>query len=116
LSKLIYHLASLDDSDKLKQTGTYSAPSLATEGFIHCCTGNQLPGVIQRYYIDAANLVLLHIDAEQLTEELVYENTAGGTEAFPHVYGEINATAVVDTVNIDRSGIAHIAASEEYRP
>jgi len=116
LNKLIFHLANPVDSDKLKQTGTYSAPSLATEGFIHCCTGNQLPGVIQRYYIDATRLVLLHIDAERLTAELVYENTVGGTEAFPHVYGEINASAVVGNVNIDQSDIVQLAASEKYQP
>ncbi len=116
MNKPIYHLASPDDNVKLEQTGTYSSPSLETEGFIHCCAANQLPGVIQRYYTDASKLVLLHIDAELLTEELVYENTSGGTEAFPHIYGQINAAAVVDTVMLDQSDIARIAASGEYQP
>jgi len=91
LNNPIYHLASPDDSEKLEQTGSYSAPSLDTEGFIHCCTGDQLPGVIQRYYTDATKLVLFHINTKLLTAELVYENTVGGMEAFPHIYGEINA-------------------------
>ncbi len=116
LNKSIYHLASPEDSDKLEQTGTYSAPSLSTEGFIHCCTGNQLPGVIQRYYIDATELILLHINPELLSAELVYENTVGGTEAFPHVYGEINKNAVIHRVIVDQADLARIAASEDYRP
>jgi len=37
----------------------------------------------------------MHIDTELLTPELVYENTVGGDELFPHVYGEINMDAVV---------------------
>jgi len=116
LNKTIYHLASLDDSEKLLETGTYSAPSLDTEGFIHCCTSDQLPGVIQRYYIDAPRLVLLHINTEMLVEDLVFENTVGGTEAFPHIYGKINATAVFRTEVVDHQQLARIAASEGYQP
>ena len=116
MNKPIYHLASPDDNDKLQQTGSYSTASLETEGFIHCCTGDQLPGVIQRYYADATKLVLLHINTELLCAELVYENTLGGAEAFPHIYGEINATAVFDTMIIDKSDLAQIAASEGFRP
>jgi len=116
LNTTIYHLANPDDSDQLQQSGTYSAPSLDTEGFIHCCTRDQLPGVIQRYYIDATKLVLLHINTELLTEELVFENTVGGIEDFPHIYGKINATAVFKTEVIDHSQLARIAASNNYQP
>lgn len=116
MNKPIYHLASLEDSDKLQKTGSYHTASLETEGFIHCCTGDQLPGVIQRYYTDATKLVLLHINAELLCGTLVYENTVGGTETFPHVYGEINANAVFKTMIVDRSGLARIASSEGFQP
>jgi len=115
LSRPIYHLANLDDYAHFRHTGTYSAPSLNSEGFIHCCSGEQLPGVIQRYYIDASQLVLLHIDANRLTAELVYENTVGGTETFPHVYGKIIKSAVMDVVTLDASAIARIAASDQYQ-
>lgn len=116
MNQPIYHLASPADIDKLKQTGRYSAPSLNTEGFIHCCTNSQLPGVIQRYYIDATELVLLHIDTTQLSETLTYENTVGGTELFPHIYGVINVEAVVKFETLDNSAIARIAASNQYEP
>jgi len=116
LSKPIYHLANPGDFERLQQQGSFSAESLLTEGFIHCCTSTQLPGVIQRYYIDASSLVLLHINAERLNVELVYENTVGGTELFPHVYGAINAEAIIHSVAIDQTRIAQIAASDEYQP
>ena len=54
-----------------------------------------MQGVIERYYSDVTGLLLMHIDTELLTTELVYENTVGGDELFPHVYGEINMDAVV---------------------
>jgi len=116
MNEPIYHLASLSDSEKLQNTGSYSAPSLATEGFIHCCTSTQLPGVIQRYYIDATKLALFRINTKQLEHDLVYENTTGGTEQFPHIYGEINVAAVVETTIIDQTEIARIAASKTYQP
>jgi len=55
----------------------------------------QLKGVIERYYSGATGLLLLHIDSDLLRSELVFENTVGGEELFPHVYGEINMDAVV---------------------
>ncbi|MBX2840096.1 MAG: DUF952 domain-containing protein [Gammaproteobacteria bacterium] len=112
----MYHLANPTDASKLRTGDNYRAPSLDSEGFIHCCTGTQLPGVIQRYYIDAVNLVLLHINADLLTHQPVYENTVGGTELFPHVYGEINATAVQNAITVDQSMLARVAASEHYQP
>jgi len=116
LNPPIYHLAHPDDADKLKQTGSCRAPSLDTEGFIHCCSSTQLPGVIQRYYLGVEKLVLLQIDPDQLTQEVVYENTSGGTELFPHVYAEINASAVLSTTIVDQPSLARIAASEQYQP
>jgi len=46
---------------------------------------------------DATDLVLLHVDEEQLTSPLVYEQLPGMPEVFPHVYGPINLAAVVRT-------------------
>jgi len=112
----IYHLADAADVEKLAKTGRYSAPSLDSEGFIHCCSSTQLPGVIQRYYIDAEQLVLLYINPNLLDKELVLENTVGGTELFPHIYGDIIHDAIEKHVALDVEDIAQIAASDEYTP
>ena len=69
---------------------------LADEGFIHCSTAEQLEPVLQRFYADATDLQILHIDEARLTSPLVVEQLPGAPEAFPHVYGPINLTAVVD--------------------
>ena len=109
LNATIFHLATPLDAQALSVNGTYRAASLDTEGFIHCCTADQLPGVIQRYYADAQNVVVLTIETALLKAELVYENTVGGEALFPHVYGEINQEAVTSTEALNRTRIVDIA-------
>lgn len=89
----IYHItdqATIDQS----VNGNYACESLRSENFIHCCTEAQIDGVLERYYQGVTGLKLLTINAQQLDAKLVYENTVGGEELFPHVYGPINLSAV----------------------
>lgn len=98
---IIYHIAE-HEGEQLVSTGAdYHCSSLETEGYIHCCLPAQLPGVIERYYRGVPDLFLLEIDSEKLISSLVFENTVGGEEQFPHVYGVINRAAVVDVVKIE---------------
>lgn len=78
----------------------YEHPSLAAEGFIHCSFDHQLDGVIERYYSGAQELILLEIDSEKLTSELVSEPSTGG-EIYPHIYGPINHDAIVSVTERD---------------
>lgn len=82
----------------MRNNGEYRCESLDTEGFIHCCDRNQLVGVVSRYYQDVDDVVLLLLDADKITAALIRENTVGGSELFPHIYGPINSEAVIDTV------------------
>jgi len=96
---MIYHLTDPDRWARSlaegEHTGSTRGVELATEGFIHCSTAEQWQGVVERFYSDADELLLLHIDEAQLTAELVYEQLGDAPEAFPHVYGAIPLRAVV---------------------
>ena len=83
-----------------RHTGSTRGVDLAEEGYIHCSTADQWPGVIERYYAGATDLILLHVDEQALTSPLVYEQLPGAPDTFPHVYGPINLDAVVDTERI----------------
>jgi uncharacterized protein (DUF952 family) len=72
-----------------RAAGRYAADTLATEGFIHCSTAEQVCAVADALVPGRADLVLLEIDESRLTAPLRWE---GG---FPHVYGAIPVTAVV---------------------
>ncbi len=96
---MIYHLtdpatwaASLAAGE---HTGSTRGVTLAEEGFIHCSTAEQWRGVVERFYADASDLLLLHVDESRLTAPLVYEQLGDAPEPFPHVYGPIPVAAVV---------------------
>ncbi|HEY0520039.1 MAG TPA: DUF952 domain-containing protein, partial [Ilumatobacteraceae bacterium] len=48
-------------------TGSTRGIDLAEEGYIHCSTPAQWQGVIERFYADASDLLMLHIDEQLLT-------------------------------------------------
>lgn len=60
-------------------------------GFIHCCTSKQLPGVLERYYSHVSEVTLLTL---RTSLPYVWENTSGGTELFPHLYSNIETKDV----------------------
>lgn len=94
----IYHIAHTADIARLADGEDYRCASLETEGFIHCCNQRQLPGVTARYYADIDDVQLLIIDVNRLEPPLVLENTVGGDELFPHVYGPVSANCIVDCI------------------
>lgn len=96
----IYHVSDQQSLSRANETGSYACDSLDKEGFIHCCKKQQLTGVLERYYQGVTDLRVLEIEVVRLTSKLVYENTVGGAELFPHVYGAINMDAVTDVVNL----------------
>lgn len=95
----IYHVVSAKNWSKFDGEPIYVADSLQSEGFIHLSEQPQVAGVLDRYYRDVPDLLLLHIDPAKLTRELRYEKATNG-ELFPHVYGPINKNAVVEIEKI----------------
>ncbi|WP_316316871.1 DUF952 domain-containing protein, partial [Clavibacter michiganensis] len=77
-----------------KDEDFYEAASLHTENFIHCSFAEQLEAVLNRYYKDAETVLILEIEPERLTSELIAEPSTGG-EIYPHIYGRINKDAIV---------------------
>lgn len=92
---IIYHVTTGEEWKKALFDGSYEAPSLKSEGFIHCSTEQQVQGVLERYFSGQANLLKLVIDTEKLNFELKFELAPSVNEEFPHVYGPINLDAVV---------------------
>jgi uncharacterized protein (DUF952 family) len=90
----IYHIVSAADWAQFEGKTVYFADSLATEGFVHCCTQSQVAGVLERFYAGQSNFLLLQINPTKLTSELRYEAVSDSPEAFPHIYGVINMEAI----------------------
>jgi uncharacterized protein (DUF952 family) len=82
-----------------REQPVFASNTLGPEGFIHCCTPNQLKGVLERYFANVPDLLLLHIDESMITARLKYEAATGG-ELFPHVYGAIDKQAILRVENL----------------
>ncbi len=98
---LIYHVTTAREWNAAKQNGFYEAPSLATEGFIHCSEEHQVAGVLERYFAGKTHLVKLVIDTDKLTSRYVSEWSPSVQDSFPHIYGPINPEAVIDVLIIN---------------
>ena len=77
--------------------------TLEQEGFIHASRRDQVAGVWKAFYADAGEpLVLLTIDTDKLTAP--WQEDPVGDDTFPHVYGPINASAVLRAQPLDQRG------------
>ena len=92
---MIYHVANIAAWEAAQENKQYIHPSLSSEGFIHACSKEQLSGVLDRYYKNETDIVLLEIDESKLTNPLKYELAPTLNEMFPHCFGFINTDAVL---------------------
>ncbi len=103
MSRVILHITTAPEWAAAQEAGEYRAPSLETEGFIHCSTAVQVVHVADWFYREIAELVLLCIDPARLTSRLRWEPSADAFAGdFPHVYGPITVDAVVQVVPWER--------------
>ncbi len=97
---MIFHVVTPQNWQKALQQGFYEADSLAAEGFIHTSKAEQVAGVLERYYKNQVDLLLLHIDEIKLTAPLKYELAPSVNEEFPHIFGRLNLDAVIKVENL----------------
>lgn len=98
---MIYHIASRAGWQSAQENGSYTADSLATEGFIHCSKAEQVADVAARFYAGQSGLVLLVIDPRKLSSDLRYEpGSDRPDELFPHIYGPLNLEAVASVLDL----------------
>ena len=91
----IYHIVPSEIWENFR-ADSFEADSLAAEGFIHCSFAEQIEAVLKRYYANAGQVTILEIDPTKLDAKLVVEPSTGG-ENYPHIYGQINTSAIVGT-------------------
>lgn len=82
------------------------------DGFIHFSTRAQLVGTLGRHFADAADLLLLELDAEGLGDALKWEASRGG-DLFPHLYRAFRPDEVVQVWTLGPPGDAASRIPEE---
>lgn len=94
---MIYHITTLKQWQTALEEGVYAPETFATDGFVHCSTDKQVLDVATRLYSHEKEILLLMIDEKLTAPEIVYENLEGGKEKYPHIYGNLNLEAVVNS-------------------
>lgn len=79
--------------------GYYHAPSLDTEGFIHCSRPEQVLLPANAMFRGQTDLVLLCLDPTRLQAPVVDEDCYASGQTFPHLYGRLNLDAVTRVVD-----------------
>ena len=103
----VYHVCEPDEWVEALAFGAIRNESLQREGFVHCATDEQLPGVLDRFYAGRDDVVVVTVDLDALGdvdcrwEAPAHPDGTPNTDAeggmrFPHVYGPIPLDAVID--------------------
>ncbi|MCZ8321316.1 MAG: DUF952 domain-containing protein [Novosphingobium sp.] len=71
------------------------APIDLADGYIHLSAIEQLQGTLDKYFAGQAGLVIAEVDLALLGAAVRWEESRGGA-LFPHVYGLLPLTAVIN--------------------
>jgi glutathione S-transferase len=95
----LFHVALPEDLEAAERSGEYLVStrgmSVAEVGFVHLSFEHQYLGVLERFYADRPDAVVLVVDPDRLDAEVREEPGEEGGELFPHLYGPLPLRAVV---------------------
>ncbi len=109
---IIFHITAGKAWHEAAAEGIYRPEAFPIEGFIHCSTRDQVIQVADIRFHGQTGLVLLSIDTDKITAEIVYENLEGGSQLFPHIYGELNTNAVIRVAEFEAGANGHFTLPE----
>ena len=94
----IFHIATRADWQVTQASGSYTTStygaSFADVGYIHAARAEQVPSVVERFYGDVTEPILvLEIDTDLL--DVPWRVDAVGGDTYPHIDGPRSAAAVV---------------------
>lgn len=107
---MILHIIKKEEWETAKLSGVYKNSSLETGGFIHCSLEHQVCGVANKHYNGMEDLLLMYIDENKVSSEVIFEDLYALNEEYPHIYGELNLDAVIKVEDFppDEKGMFHI--------
>lgn len=100
----IFKIATAEAWRVAQETGVFAgAPVDLADGYIHFSTKAQVAETLAKHFAGQRDLVLLAVESEELGSALCWEPSRGG-QLFPHLYGPLPASAVVEVTAITSPG------------
>ena len=94
---IAFKILTADQWQQFQTDGAFSgAPVDLADGYIHMSTAEQLDETLAKHFAGQSGLVIATIDLDVLGEALKWEPSRGGA-LFPHCYGTLPMSAVVET-------------------
>lgn len=114
--RIIYHIVGADYYNSLPTDRPYIPPRFAQEGFIHCTRGEDCTLLVANtlYRKTPGQFLLLVIDEQRVQAEI--RNEIVGEILFPHIYGQLNRTAIVRVQEMARAADGTFLAIGEPPP
>ncbi len=111
---LIFHIAEEKIGQGKFKDEPYGDFLVKKDGFIHCCTFDQLLEVANNNLKDINDdLMVLCINTFYLKSELKWERNNKNNKIFPHVYGLINSESIMEEVELKRNENGDFFISDE---
>jgi len=95
MDDVIYKIAPKSLWDEAEAAGVFvGAPIDLQDGFIHFSTAAQVVETANKHFAGQEDLLLVAIDVRRLREDVKWEVSRGGA-LFPHLYGQLELSAVI---------------------
>ncbi|MBK7285056.1 MAG: DUF952 domain-containing protein [Sphingomonadales bacterium] len=86
---------------QFREDGVFlGAPIDLADGYIHLSAADQLQGTLDKHFVGQSGLFIAEIDLSGLGETVRWEASRGGA-LFPHIYGPLPISAVINTRSAD---------------
>lgn len=90
----LVHIAHRADWEAAQAAGEYTNETFRSAGVIFCCRPSQVELVGCLHFAEQGDLLLLHLESEEIPAEIAWVEYEGAEESFPHVRGPLPLAAV----------------------
>jgi uncharacterized protein (DUF952 family) len=98
LPTIAYKIETRSAWEAAMAAGVYGGSALdRADGFIHLSAAAQVRRTAELYFTGQPDLILATVDLAALGAAVVWEPSRAG-DLFPHIYGPLPASAVIETV------------------
>ncbi|MCX4239925.1 DUF952 domain-containing protein [Paraliomyxa miuraensis] len=115
----IYKICPASHWRTCQQTGRLPlSPVDAADGFIHLSAAHQVQQTAARHFRHQPDLVLLEVDPDRLPPGALRWEVSRGGDRFPHLYGDLPASAVLRATPapLDANGIPMLSVAPDPPP